>query len=423
VDAAARRIDSELAARTELAAALHLGLGGTYRQLADFPAAERHLGRALEILATLDGPDPGLHARALHARASLLLDTSRYEAALEDVRAALALAARAGRAGGEERLALLTTRAMVEEALGDYAAAEASYREAIHATREARGAGHPGVAKRSSDLAVLLMNRSQDRREAEALLRDAVATWRRTRVAFDSLEFAVGLHNTGGLLRREKRYKEAEPFYREALAIQRRILGERHPTVGVTMNGLGSLLDHAGRLPEAEALYRETLALQRVTLGESHRDVGTTLNNLAGLLRKQARLGEASATFERATSVYRAALGPDHAWVAIALTNHAHVLERRGNWQGVRRLVAEALPIARARFSGGSEWRIAVLENLESACLAREGRRTEALPRLAATHRTLLAALGPQDPHVEEAARRLRHAGGDPSRDVPGAGR
>jgi serine/threonine-protein kinase len=411
LDAAARRIESGLAARSEVAAALHLSLGATYRQLADFTAAERHLERSLEILSALPAHDPALDARALHARAGLRLDTSRYDEALADVRGALAAAGRAGPRGRDERLALLTTRGLVEEARGDYAAAESTYRAAIAATIEARGERHPDVAKRSSDLAVLLMNQSPDRSEAEALLHGAVATWRASSVAFDSLEMAVGLHNTGGLLRRERRYDEAEPHYREALGIQRRILGERHPTVAVTMNGLGSLLEHAGRPVEAEALYRETLALQQAALGEGHRDVGTTLNNLAGSLRKQGRLDEAAATFERAIAVYRAALGPDHAWVAIALTNQAHVLEQRGDWPGVRRQVGAALPIARRRFTDGAGWRVAVLESLEGACLVREGRGDEGRERLATSRQVLLAALGQDDAHVQDATRRLRAAG------------
>jgi hypothetical protein len=52
-----------------------------------------------------------------------------------------------------------------------------------------------------------------------------------------------------------------------------------------------------------------------------------------------------------------------------------------------------------------------VLESLEGACLVREGRGDEGLERLATSRQVLLAALGQDDAHVQDATRRLRAAG------------
>ena len=46
-----------------------------------------------------------------------------------------------------------------------------------------------------------------------------------------------------------------------------------------------------GKYDEAEPLYREALAIDRKVSGNEHPDVATSLNNLAGLLKTQVSEG------------------------------------------------------------------------------------------------------------------------------------
>ncbi|NEQ86641.1 MAG: CHAT domain-containing protein, partial [Moorea sp. SIO2I5] len=79
------------------------------------------------------------------------------------------------------------------------------------------------------------------------------------------------------------RYGEAEPLYRQALALRKKLLGQDHPDVATSLNNLALLYLSQGRYGEAEPLYRQALALTKKLLGQDHPDVATSLNNLAVL--------------------------------------------------------------------------------------------------------------------------------------------
>ena len=51
-------------------------------------------------------------------------------------------------------------------------------------------------------------------------------------------------------------------MYREALAMRRKLLGNEHPDVATTLNGLAWVLAVKGKLAEAETMYREALAMR-----------------------------------------------------------------------------------------------------------------------------------------------------------------
>ena len=112
------------------------------------------------------------------------------------------------------------------------------------------------------------------------------------------------------------KYDEAEPLYRESLAIDKKIYGDEHPDVATDLNNLAGLLKAQvsessvfvfplpnavwsadlcfcmlqGKYDEAEPLYRESLAIDKKIYGDEHPDVATDLNNLASLLESQVSI-------------------------------------------------------------------------------------------------------------------------------------
>lgn len=78
------------------------------------------------------------------------------------------------------------------------------------------------------------------------------------------------------------------------------------------MNGLGECYRVVGRYDEAEPLYREALAVTEQALGKQHADYASSLNNLALLLDTTGRYDEAEPLYREAVQVFEAALGPDH---------------------------------------------------------------------------------------------------------------
>ena len=125
-------------------------------------------------------------------------------------------------------------------------------------------------------------------------------------------DYAPSLNNLAALLQATGRYGEAEPLYREALAIDEKTLGQAHPDYAADLNNLAELLQATGRHGEAEPLYREALTIREKALGTAHPDYAQSLNNLAPLLDATGRYGEAEPLYREALFDSIASLRSEH---------------------------------------------------------------------------------------------------------------
>ncbi len=194
-------------------------------------------------------------------------------------------------------------------------------------------------------------------------------------------------------------YEEAQTFLERALAMRRRLLGENHPDVATSMNGLAIVLFDRGAYDEAEQLYRETLAMRRRLLGENHPDVAISMSNLAVHLHDTGRYDaydEAESLLREALATQRQLLGEDHPDVATALNDLAFLLKARGAYEEAEPLLREALAMA-IRLRGQEHFYVAIsLVNL-GRLLIDTGRVEEAEPLLRQALDTYIRVLGKQD--------------------------
>ncbi len=276
----------------------------------------------------------------------------------------------------------------VDQALGDYPAAEQMQRHALALRRQLNPDGHRDVAKALSDLAMTVMAQSR-LREAESLARESLDMGAKS-PGLRPGDRAAWLNNLATILRREGKFAEAEPLYREALVLNRKLLGNDHREVAVTLNnlalvlaqqdkldeavaalreaigmgrklfgnehpivaqGLTSLTDFLKRqdkLQEAETVGREAMALQKKLLGAEHPNVALALGNLALVLEREGKLAEAESLHRDALAIRRKALGSEHPAVALSLFNLGLMLKERGDWPGAEALLRESLAITRS---------------------------------------------------------------------------
>jgi tetratricopeptide (TPR) repeat protein len=142
-------------------------------------------------------------------------------------------------------------------------------------------------------------------------------------------------------LHQQGRYAEAEPLYRQALAICRKALGEQHPLTATSLYNLAANLDAQGKHADAEPLHRQALAIHRKVRGEQHPDTAISLGNLALNLDDQGRHAEAEPLHRQALAIHRKALGEQHPHTTTSLDNLARSLRAQGKY-------AEAEPLYRA---------------------------------------------------------------------------
>ena len=74
------------------------------------------------------------------------------------------------------------------------------------------------------------------------------------------------------MLKTQGKFSEAEPLYREAIAIFKKVLGPDHPSVATLLNNLALLLWQQGKEMEANELGKEALVIWIRALGPDHPD-------------------------------------------------------------------------------------------------------------------------------------------------------
>ena len=153
----------------------------------------------------------------------------------------------------------LNNLAELYKAMGDYAAAEPLYRQAIKICRAALGEGHP--------------------------------------------RYATSLNNLAKLYRSMGDYAAAEPLYRQALEITARRAGRGPPRLRRQPEQPGGAVPVDGRLRGGRAPLPPGHGDPRAALGEGHPDYADSLNNLAILSVATDRERDALALMQEAAAI------------------------------------------------------------------------------------------------------------------------
>ncbi len=96
---------------------------------------------------------------------------------------------------------------------------------------------------------------------------------------------AISLNNLAAVLQQERKLDEAEALQREALAIYRKRWGSEHPNIVASLINLAGILEQQNKQSEAEATHREAVAMQK-KVGQRASDVAATLKRLAELTNR-----------------------------------------------------------------------------------------------------------------------------------------
>jgi tetratricopeptide (TPR) repeat protein len=108
-------------------------------------------------------------------------------------------------------------------------------------------------------------------------------------------------------------YAKAEPFYRAALAMRRKLYPpgkypDGHPELARSLNDLGFLLYERGEYAKAEPLYRDALAMHHKLYSpgkypDGHPELATSLNDLGALLYERGEYAKAEPFLREALAI------------------------------------------------------------------------------------------------------------------------
>ncbi len=180
--------------------------------------------------------------------------------------------------------------------------------------------------------------------EAEPLYREALAI-RESALGDTSETVAATRNDLAAFLWEQGRYAEAEPLYRKAIATYRQLYGEQHTDLATMIGNLGLLLTSVGQLRAAESALLEALEMHRSLRGENHETFALTLTNLAYCLECGDRIGEATEHCRTALGIMRNSLGEDHPWVGYILHRLALCLYLQGDLGEAERFFDQAMAL------------------------------------------------------------------------------
>ena len=182
----------------------------------------------------------------------------------------------------------------------------------------------------------------------------------------------------GADLELQSRYAEAEKLLRDAVGVDRRVLGPEHQVTLATTNNLAACIYSQGRYAEAEKLLRQMLETERRVLGPNHITTLSLMDNLALALRQENRYPEAEALERETLDADRRVLGPEHPLTLLATETLALILKREGNYAEAEKLIRQVLDVQR-RVLGPSHWQTAESIYNIGCKAAMQGNRNKAL--------------------------------------------
>jgi tetratricopeptide (TPR) repeat protein len=419
LDKGAARIDVELARQPAIQAALmdtlgtvYMGLGlyGQARPLLDAAVAQRRRFAA----------DPSALSTSLSHLGEVQFLQANYAISEQNYREALAyLSAQPDTPGNRAALAKsVHGLGEVLEHEGRYADAEQSFRRALELQRQVLGPVHDDVARTLQDLAKVTYENG-NLKAAIPLMRQALDMQRRLNGTQPGPGLADAIQNLGMMLFYDGDYGAADQLFNETLAIKRRVLGDRHPEVAITLGYLGAIQQSRGNLAGAETIFREELGIQRQAVGNRHPEVANILNDIAfveydrghkqaalatereayGILRElfpgdhpevarfENRIGfwltldgqyaEAERELQEALAMRRRLLGDKHPDVAASLDHVAILQVARGQYAAALASAQDAVEIDTTALSA-RHWKTAIGESAAGAALSGLGRYPEA---------------------------------------------
>ena len=348
LDKGATRIDTELSRQPVIQATLLDTVGTVYMGLGLYKQARPLLERSVSTRRRLRDADPLANSDSLNHLGDVLTLQAEFTVAEKTYRESIA-ALRAQPVSNAQQAALarsLHGLGMTLANQGKLPEAEQNLRAALALQRGLFGPVNGDVGRTLEDLAQVVDQRG-DLKAAIPLMQGALDIQRRLHGTGPHPDLAEAINNLGFLYEEEGNHDAAEKLFREALAMNRRLLGDKHKEIAAGLSNLAFVEKEKGDLTHAEANFRQALAMQRELLGEVHPDVAMTLNNLAYVYSDLGNTRDKLLMQRESLAVYRQLFPGDHPDVARVADQLGYFLMQAGEYTEAEREVREALAMRR----------------------------------------------------------------------------
>ncbi len=186
--------------------------------------------------------------------------------------------------------------------------------------------------------------KGRDSQKSETYLKQALNLQKEI-LGTKHIDYTISLAGLANLYYFLNNYLLAEPLYKEVLQIRKEILGTKHPEYLRILNNLASLYMAMGNHLSAERLYQESLETRREVLGEKHIDYTQSLNNLGILYASMGNYFLAEQFYQESIKIRKEIVGVKHNNYALSLNNLASLYTDLKAYSKAEKLYFEVLEI------------------------------------------------------------------------------
>lgn len=260
-------------------------------------------------------------------------------------------------------------------ALGELDEARYHSDAALQLARRLHGDHHLETAA-ALDLAALIDIRRGLVADAKQKISDALLV-KRAEQGADSDGIAESLQHLSKAQRLSTEFDAAAASATDALAMLKRLHGERHALVATAHYSLAMVYAEQGRLDDAEREAQLAREIYEATLRPDHPYVAMAISEIANIASLEGDLPRARTLHEQALAMRITVLGEHHYEVAINRANVALVVRELGEFDLAESLLRQALETVANTF-GESTPQFAALVGSLGATLWRAGKLDEA---------------------------------------------
>ena len=281
---------------------------------------------------------------ALHARATLLLNTSRYlrmqgqyEASQRGAEESMQLFERLYGKEHEDTLSSIANYAYSIHKCGHYQRGTDLQRTVLLAREKLLGYGHRATLESLNalghDLQILGLNKEAEEIHLKEFNEKQRLLERDPQDLDLHADAIIAQGNVARVLWSQGHYAEAEVWQRQALENSIIVNGYYHPCTFIKRGELAGTVRDQGRFAEAETMYEQLLEDRRKTLGQRHHDTLLTLSNMALVKTRLGKRQESEELYEEALTIELETLGEHHPSTVNTLHNLACSFYDRGDHQ------------------------------------------------------------------------------------------
>ncbi|WP_197440380.1 CHAT domain-containing tetratricopeptide repeat protein [Polystyrenella longa] len=178
------------------------------------------------------------------------------------------------------------------------------------------------------------------------------------------LDRSLALHEQQMSLYQAGQFDEALAAGQEALAIERKLVGENHQQVAESLNTLGLMYQYQGDYTQAATLYEQATQVRAKVYGKQHPTYAESLNNQAGLYQQAGQLDEANRLFQEAFAIYEKSVEKSTPEFIQSLDNLAGSHAALTEFKQAEKLYLEAYELAQRYLSPENPLHGRLLNNL-----------------------------------------------------------